>query len=62
MSINYRKKDVIERIVENYTDVPPTYSLARFNSLGYLELCINCGHAADLLGLAKGDNIQVLFE
>jgi hypothetical protein len=62
MSINYRKKDVIERIVENYTDVPPTYSLARFNSLGYLELCINCGHAADLLGLAKGDNVQVLFE
>ena len=62
MRINYRKFDFIERIVENYTDVPPTYSLARFNSLGYLELCINCGHAADLLGLAKSDAIQILFE
>jgi len=62
MRINYRKRDYIDRIVENYTDVPQTYSLARFNSLGYLELCINCGHASDLLGLAKGDALQVLFE
>ncbi len=60
--INYRKYDYIDRMVENYTDVPQTYSLARFNSLGYLELCINCGHAADLLGLSKGDAVQVLFE
>jgi S-adenosylmethionine hydrolase len=62
MRINYRKYDYIDRIVENYTDVPQTYSLARFNSLGYLELCINCGHAADLLGLAKSDAVQILFE
>ncbi|MDB5225928.1 MAG: hypothetical protein JWN78_121 [Bacteroidota bacterium] len=62
MRINYRKHDYIDRIVQNYGDVPQTYSLARFNSLGYLELCINCGHAADLLGLSKGDGIQILFE
>jgi len=62
MRINYRKYDFIDRIVENYTDVPQTYSLARFNSLGYLELCINCGNAADLLGLTKGDAVQILFE
>ncbi len=62
MRINYRKYDFIERIVDNYTDVPQTYNLARFNSLGYLELCIHCGSASDLLGLAKGDAIQILFE
>ncbi len=62
MRINYRRSDFIDRIVKNYNDVPQSYSLARFNSLGYLELCINCGHAADLLGLAKDDAIQVIFE
>ena len=62
LRINYRKYDFIDRLVENYTDVPKTYSLARFNSLGFLELCINCGSASDLLGLSVGDNVQVLFE
>ena len=61
LRINYRKTDVIERIVENYSDVSQAYSLARFNSLGFLELCINCGNASDLLGLVKDDDIQVLF-
>ncbi len=62
MRINYRKYDYIDRIVTNYTDVPTSYSLARLNSLGYLELCINCGHAADLLVLTIGDSIQIIFE
>lgn len=62
LRINYRKTDFIDRVVTHYTDVPKTYSLARFNSIGYLELCINCGHAADLLGLAYGDAVQILFE
>jgi len=62
MRINYRKYDFIDKIVENYTDVPQTYSLARLNALGYLELCINCGNASDLLGLTTGDAIQILFE
>ncbi len=59
--INYRKTDFIDHIVENYTDVPQSYGLARFNASGYLELCINCGNAAGLFGLAKGDQIQILF-
>jgi S-adenosylmethionine hydrolase len=62
LRINYRKYDTIDRVVENYTDVPPTYSLARLNSLGYLELCIHGGSASNLLGLSLGDNVQVLFE
>lgn len=60
--INYRKYDFIDRIVDNYTDVLQNYSLARFNSLGFLELCIHCGHAGDLLGLFRGDSVQVVFE
>lgn len=60
--INYRKTDFIDRVVTHYNDVPKTYNLARFNSTGYLELCINCGHAANLLGLSNGDAVQILFE
>lgn len=60
--INYRKLDFIDRIVEHYSDVLTSYSLARFNSLGFLEICINSGHASDLLGLQAGDAIQILFE
>ena len=62
LRINYRKDDYIDRIVKDYSDVPTSYSLARFNGIDYLELCINCGHAADLLGLAVGDAVQILLE
>ncbi|HNE51138.1 MAG TPA: SAM-dependent chlorinase/fluorinase [Chitinophagales bacterium] len=62
MHIHYRRGDSIDRIVENYMDVPRTYSLARFNSLGYLELCVHGDSASDLLGLSVGNNIQVVFE
>ena len=60
--INYRTNDFIDGIVENYTDVNQSYKLARFNSIGYLEICIHCGNASTLLGLNKGDAIQILFE
>ena len=36
--------------------------MARFNSLGYLELSINAENASKLLGLFVGSNVQVLFE
>ena len=60
--INYRTSDVIEGIVDNYNDVDPAYKLARFNSIGYLEICVNCGNASMLLGLEKGDAVQIFFE
>lgn len=62
LQVFYRRDDSIDRIVENYMDVPRTYSLARFNSLGYLELCVHGDSASNLLGLSIGDNIQVVFE
>lgn len=61
MQINYRTTDYIDRIVENYSDVPTTYKLARFNSIGLLELSINGGHAANLLGLRVNDAVRILF-
>jgi S-adenosyl-L-methionine hydrolase (adenosine-forming) len=61
MQINYRKSDFIDRIVSNYSDVPPSYSLARFNSIGLLELSIHGGHAANMLGLRVGDAIRVIY-
>jgi S-adenosyl-L-methionine hydrolase (adenosine-forming) len=60
--INYRTHDFIDGIVSNYTDVNQSYKLARFNSIGFLEICIHCGNASMLLGLGKGDAIQILFE
>jgi S-adenosylmethionine hydrolase len=42
---------VIERISETYADVPEGEKLALFNSAGYLEIAINKGNAAGLLGL-----------
>ncbi|MCB9033232.1 MAG: SAM-dependent chlorinase/fluorinase [Chitinophagales bacterium] len=60
--INYRKYDYIDEIVEDYTDVNKSYNLARFNNHGYLELCIHCGSAAQLLGLQIGDSIQIVNE
>jgi S-adenosyl-L-methionine hydrolase (adenosine-forming) len=42
---------VIDRISESYADVTEGEKLALFNSAGYLEIAINKGNAAGLLGL-----------
>lgn len=60
--IIFRKYDVIDRIVKHYTDVEQTYNLARFNSLGYLEICIHCGNASEMLGLKVGESVQVVYD
>jgi S-adenosyl-L-methionine hydrolase (adenosine-forming) len=55
----------ITGINENYSDVRPGYKLCRFNSAGYLEICINRGKAASLFGLRPGgkqNNIKIIFE
>ena len=55
----------INEISNNYSDVRPGYKLCRFNSSGYLELCINRGKAASLFGLRLGgkfNDIKIFFE
>ncbi|MCW3122274.1 MAG: hypothetical protein JWQ38_1766 [Flavipsychrobacter sp.] len=48
----------IDEISANYNDVRPGYKLCRFNSNGYLELCINRGKAASLFGLRLGSKFN----
>jgi hypothetical protein len=50
--IVFRHDDKIEKISEHYSSVPEGEKLALFNSAGYLELAINKGNAAGLLGLS----------
>ena len=55
----------IEEISSSYHDVREGYKLGRFNSNGYLEICINRGKAASLFGLrldGKHNDIKILFE
>lgn len=44
-----------------YTDVAMGERLALINSSGHLEIAINQGHAADLLGLHAGESVIMTF-
>jgi len=52
----------INRISQSYTDVAPGEIVALFGSTGYLEIAINQGNAAGLLGLDYKDMIRIAFE
>ena len=49
--IVFKRDEVIDKISETYADVNESEKLALFNSAGYLEIAINKGNAAGLLGL-----------
>ena len=49
--IVFKRDEEIHRISESYADVGEGEKLAFFNSAGYLEIAINKGNAAGLLGL-----------
>lgn len=49
--ITFKRDEVIDHISDSYADVPEGEKLALFNSAGYLEIAINKGNAAGLLGL-----------
>lgn len=62
-----QSKYFIERIVDNYNEVPIGEKLALFNNNGYLEIAINKGikgsggGASSLLGLKEADVIRIEF-
>ncbi len=62
-----QSKYFIERIVDNYNEVPVGEKLALFNNSGHLEIAINKGvkgsggGASSLLGLKVNDIIRVEF-
>lgn len=49
--IVFKRDEIIERISGSYADVPEGEKLVLFNSAGYMEIAINKGNAAGLLGL-----------
>lgn len=48
----------IAELSNHYSDVKDGYKLCRFNSNGYLEICINHGKAASLFGLWPGNQLN----
>lgn len=49
--IVFKRDEVIDKISESYADAGEGDKLALFNSAGYMEIAINKGNAAGLLGL-----------
>jgi hypothetical protein len=57
--------DPLSNIKLNYNDVIEGEALCRFNSSDYLEICINHGRAASLMGLKLGkrkNQVQIEFQ
>lgn len=60
--LQFKRHDPIVRLSEHFHDVPTGEPLCRFNSAGYLEIAINMGKAAELLGIQLEDTVQVDFQ
>jgi S-adenosyl-L-methionine hydrolase (adenosine-forming) len=61
-SLYFKRNDPIVSLSSNYSDVPMGETLCLFNSIGLLEIAINFGKAATLLGLKKEDVVELVFE
>ena len=55
-------RESVHQLQTNYDEVEPGDCWAFFNSLGLLEIGINHGHGADLLGMRYDSPILVNFE
>ncbi|MEO6489266.1 MAG: SAM-dependent chlorinase/fluorinase [Ferruginibacter sp.] len=60
-TIVFKREEVIDKISETYADVAEGEKLALFNSAGYLEIAINKGNAAGLLGLQGFSEKQQMY-
>ena len=60
-SLFFKRNDPITTLSSNYGDVPVGETLCLFNSAGLLEIAVNFGKAATLLGLKKEDVVEVVF-
>lgn len=54
-------RNFISEIVKHYADVPEGEKLCRFNTAGMLEIAMNKGKAASLLGLQNGGSVIIDF-
>ncbi|HMQ60092.1 MAG TPA: SAM-dependent chlorinase/fluorinase [Flavilitoribacter sp.] len=58
----FKRHEAINNLCLQYHDVPVGETLCLFNSSDLLEIAINMGKAASLLGLKVEDTVQVDFE
>ncbi|MEZ4988881.1 MAG: SAM-dependent chlorinase/fluorinase [Saprospiraceae bacterium] len=58
----FKRHDPITTLSRHYHDVPIGEVLCLFNSAGHLEIAINMGKAAELLGLHVEDTVQLEFK
>ncbi len=58
----FKRHDPIGQLSEYYHDVEVGEVLCLFNSAGYLEIAVNMGQAATLLGLNVDDTVQIDFK
>lgn len=61
-SLFFKRNDPIVKLSDNYCDVAPGEPLCLFNMAGFLEIAVNMGKAATLLGLKVEDVVEVVFE
>ena len=61
-SLFFKRNDPITKLSGNYCDVPVGEQLCLFNAAGFLEIAVNMGKAATLLGLKVEDVVEVSFE
>lgn len=59
--VQFKRNERVTEISNRYYDVPEGEKLCIFNEAGYLEIAINKGKAASLLGLKVGDYLQIEF-
>ena len=57
----YKRSDPITQLSRKYYDGPVGEVLCMFNEAGYLQISINMGTAASLLGLQKDTVVQIDF-
>ncbi len=60
--IYFKRFEPITKISSSFADVPVGETLCLFNSAGLLEIAINKGKAASLLGLTLEDGVHIEFE
>ncbi|MEM9821329.1 MAG: SAM-dependent chlorinase/fluorinase [Bacteroidota bacterium] len=60
-TLYFKRHEPISQLSGHYSDVPIGERLCFFNSSGYLEMAINMGRAASMLGLKLGDGVELRF-
>lgn len=61
-SLYFKRNDPIAQLSGNYCDVAVGEQLCLFNTAGFLEIAVNMGRAATLLGLKVEDVVEIVFD